>query len=71
MFFADRLHAEPEDRNMNRMGTPQLLLDRLHAEPEDRNKINHTVTSNPKNDRLHAEPEDRNTHTNFLKKLAF
>ena len=34
----DRLHAEPEDRNVKRVKVNFLFDDRLHAEPEDRNK---------------------------------
>ena len=40
MFFADRLHAEPEDRNAAFTAAVELVLaDRLHAEPEDRNLL--------------------------------
>ena len=71
MFFADRLHAEPEDRNVNPTFKEIGASDRLHAEPEDRNAHVNINGNYLCNDRLHAEPEDRNTHTNFLKKLAF
>ena len=42
----DRLHAEPEDRNVLHVKVDnRYIIDRLHAEPEDRNSY-HGVTTN-------------------------
>ena len=58
---ADRLHAEPEDRNNDAMGIiDKGMNDRLHAEPEDRNHPQNPCLYTANQDRLHAEPEDRN-----------
>ena len=67
----DRLHAEPEDRNVCHANADvrRVLTGSMRSL-----RIEIVMSGNCKYallDRLHAEPEDRNTHTNFLKKLAF
>ena len=43
----DRLHAEPEDRNITPKADAVTSVDRLHAEPEDRNsEIDTDMNSN-------------------------